>query len=214
MRQCRFARAISQAFGQSSVTGDARHQTHMAVSLGQHQWQHLIQQQQRAGVVDRHMGLHAAQIVSRGRLRVVVARAINDGVNAMLRLQLLGGLAHRSCVGDVQGQSQRTRVGVYKGLQQLGLASRHTYFRACCMQGMRAGQANAAGSAQQPDTAPAPVGDGFIERGEPSHGYQARRVNDKVTSPKKMPNLDMAALLSMTLSSSKYIQSSNCTCQT
>ncbi|MFM7802219.1 MAG: zinc finger domain-containing protein [Limnohabitans sp.] len=101
-----------------------------------------------------------------------------------------------------------------KGLQQIGLAGRHTYFCARCMQRVCAGQANTAGSTHQPDTATAPVGDGGVERGEPSHGCQARRVNDNVTSPRKMPNLDMAALLSMTLSSSKYIQSSNCTCQT
>ena len=37
----------------------------------------------------------------------------------------------------------------------------------------------------------------------------ARLVNDKVTSPKNTPNLDMLALLSITRSFIRYIQSSN-----
>ena len=42
----------------------------------------------------------------------------------------------------------------------------------------------------------------------------ARLVNAKVTSPKNMPSLDMLALLIMTRSFMRYIQSSNCTSQT
>ncbi|MFM7698590.1 MAG: zinc finger domain-containing protein, partial [Limnohabitans sp.] len=42
-------------------------------------------------------------------------------------------------------------------MQQIGLAGRHTYFCARCMQRVCAGQANTAGSTHQPDTATAPV---------------------------------------------------------
>ena len=76
-----------------------------------------------------------------------------------------------------------------------------------CGLGVTRGQrlANATGGADQPNAFAAPVGDRRVQR----HAY--RLVKDSVTSPSRTPNLDMVALFSITLSFTRYIQSSNCT---
>ena len=138
----------------------------------------------------------------------VVARAVAHQIQRRLRLQVIGGVLHRLGIGHIQHQRLAAGVLLHKRIQQRLLACRNDHLGTLGVQLRGHGAANAAGGTHQPHTLAAPVGNGRVQRHGPAPYCL---VNESSTSPSVTPNLLMVARLSITRSSTKNIQSSNCT---
>ena len=114
---------------------------------------------------------------------------------------------HR-CVGGSQrrgiGDVGRCHVGCVQVFQRGRLAAGDRHPCAQVDETLRQRFAYAGTGTDEPDPLTAPVGQRAIQAHEPLR-------NDSTISPSLNPNLRMSDLFSITLSSIKYIQSSNCT---
>ena len=143
-----------------------------------------------------------------------MARGINQHVDGALGQNVLCGGLHIGGHRHIQRLPLHARILRGPVLNALWLARRNDHHCACLSHLLCTSQTNTRGGAHQPDAAAGPVDDGRIERLHFDNTKGVRRVKDKVTSPKRMPHLLMVALLSITRSSIRYIQSSKSTCQT
>ena len=205
-------RAIGQALRQTAPTRHTGHQAQVrrapGLGRGQQARHHSGQQVQRSGQVHLLVAQQLGQGQRVGAHGGVVARAVAHQVQRPLVLQVIGCVLHCLGIGHVQHQGLATGVLLHKRIQQRLLACRNDHLGTLGVQLRGHGAANAAGGTHQPHTLAAPVGDSRVQR----HGATPYcLVNESNTSPRVTPNLLMVARLSSTRSSTKNIQSSNCT---
>ncbi len=196
--------SVGQAVGQAPKTGHAADQADVALAARQHGGQHRVQHIERAHVVHLVVLQHHIELKVGGAHGLVHTGAVHHQVQWAVGQQGLGRLGHRCAVGAVQRQGLRAGVGVHKTVQRRGRAGRDDHLRAPRVQGLCGGAPNAGGGAHQPDALPLPLPNGWV------HGF----TNVSVTSPRRKPNLLITALLIITLSFIRYIQSSSSTFQT
>ena len=206
--ECGLGRAIGQALRQAPKAGHAADQADVALSTRHHGGRDGRQHMQRAHGVDLMVAQQIGQVDGGGPHGVVVARAVTDQIQRASGHRCLGGGLDGGAVAHVQRQGDAARVLVREGLQGVHLACRDDHGGAQRVQLLGQRTADAGGGAHQPHTLAAPFAHGRVQ----AHGVCFWK--DSVTSPRRMPNLLMVARLSITRSSIRYIQSSNCTSYT
>ena len=147
---------------------------------------------------------HDVELEVGGAHGLVHTSAVHHHVQRAVGQQALGGHSHGRAVGAVQRQRLGAGVLGHKVVQGRRLARRHNHPRTPGVQGRCRRAPNAGGRTHQPDAQALPMANGRVHR----------LMKVRVTSPSRRPNLLITALLTITLSSIRYIQSSSSTFQT